>query len=165
MRPFTAKVTPPANETAQDAPGGPAGPPPRGRPGVLVVDDDHLVRIMVQLGLERNGFEVWMAATGAEAIQEYQARPERIGVVLLDVQMPGLDGPATLEALRKINPEVRVCFMSGGMGKYDPEGLRQRGAMYVLAKPFQMSELANVLWLLAHGVPAELLPPGGACHS
>jgi CheY-like chemotaxis protein len=126
-----------------------------------VVDDDHLVRIMVQLGLERNGFEVWLAPNGCDAIELYREQREHIAVVLLDVRLPGLDGPATLDALRKLNPEVPACFMSGETGDHEPEELIRRGAAYVIAKPFLLNDLANILRLLAHGAPVDLLRPAG----
>jgi CheY-like chemotaxis protein len=123
------------------------------RPGVLVVDDEHFVRIMVQLGLERNGFEAWLAANGREAIQLYRMHRDRIAVVLLDVRMPGLDGPRTLEALRELNPAVQACFMSGDPGAYESNELLQRGAACVIAKPFDLNELAKVLQRLTPGIP------------
>ena len=125
------------------------GPPAEDRrPGVLVVDDEHLVRVMLQLGLERNGFEVRTAGNGREAIKLYREHRDEIAVVLLDVRMPGLDGPATLAALRELNPEVLACFMTGDPGAYDPEGLLQRGAVYVIAKPFHLDRLVRALRLL-----------------
>jgi DNA-binding NtrC family response regulator len=126
--------------------------------GVLVVDDDHLVRIMVQLGLERNGFDVRSASNGWEAIELYRMHRESIAVVLLDVCMTGLDGPQTLQGLRKVNPEVRACFMSGNWGSYEPDQLRQRGAAHVIAKPFMLDQLANILRLAAQGLPTDLPP-------
>jgi CheY-like chemotaxis protein len=132
----------------------------RNKPGVLVVDDEHLVRIMVQLGLERNGFDVWLASNGQEAIDLYREHRENIAVVLLDVRMPGLDGPETLEVLHQMNPDVPACFMSGDTGAYEPDELVQRGAAYFIAKPFRLDDLANILGQLAHGVPADLLSSG-----
>jgi CheY-like chemotaxis protein len=132
---------------------------------VLVVDDEHLVRIMVQLGLERNGFDVWLASGGREAIGLYRKHRDSIAVVLLDVRMPGLDGPQTLDALRELNPGVRACFMSGDTGAYELDGLRERGAVCVIAKPFHLEDLANVLRLVTQGVPAGPLPAGGTCHA
>jgi CheY-like chemotaxis protein len=126
--------------------------PRPGGPGVLVVDDDPLVRTMVQLALKQNGFEVWLAPNGREAILLYLKEQESIAVVLLDVRMPGLDGPTTLEALRALNPDVRACFMSGEFANYEPEELMQRGA-YLISKPFDLDHLANTLGLLVHGVP------------
>lgn len=128
----------------------------RNKPGVLVVDDEHLVRAVVKHGLERNGFEVWEATDGREAIELFQAHNEEISVVLLDVRMPGMDGPQTLEVLREMDADVPVCFMSGNTGDYEPDELLERGAAYFIAKPFHLDHLANVLWLLAHGVSHEL---------
>jgi CheY-like chemotaxis protein len=131
------------------------------KPGVLVVDDEHLVRIMVQLGLERKGFNVWLASNGRQALDLYRAHRPDIAVVLLDVRMPGLDGLQTLDALRELDPEVLACVMTGGTGAYERNELVQRGAAYVITKPFLLDDLANILRLLVHGVPADLLPSGG----
>jgi CheY-like chemotaxis protein len=125
------------------------------KPGVLVVDDEPLVRSLVSLGLERVAFEVWTAANGREAIELYRQERSRIAVVVLDVRMPGLDGPATLDALREVNPDVVACFMSGDMGGYEPDELIGRGAACVIAKPFHLNELADIVRLLVHGVSAE----------
>jgi DNA-binding response OmpR family regulator len=130
---------------------------------VLVVDDDQLVRALLQLGLERDGFNVWLAPNGQQAIRLYRAHRENIGVVLLDICMPGLDGPDTMQVLRRLNPDVLICFMSGDMGGYDPEELRQRGAAHVIAKPLHLNELAHGLRLLMRGVSADPLPSGRAC--
>ena len=119
---------------------------------------------MVQLGLERNGFVVWLACNGREAIELYRRHTEEIAVVLLDVRMPGLDGPQTLEVLRELNPEVLACFMSGCTGPYKPEELLQRGAAHVIAKPFRLDDLANILRLMTQGVAADLLPSGRVCQ-
>jgi CheY-like chemotaxis protein len=154
----------PPDEKGQAAIVQPAARRLRKKPGVLVVDDDHLVRILVQLGLERKGFEVWLAPNGREAIEWYREHREDIAVVLLDVCMPGLDGPQTLDALRELNPEVLVCLMSGSTGAYGPEELRQRGAAQVIAKPFFLDDLAHVLRLVAHGVNADLLSAGRIGH-
>lgn len=143
----------------------PANSKHRDKLGVLVVDDDQLVRIMVQLGLERNGFEVWLASDGREAVHLYQTHRNNIGVVLLDVHMPAPDGPAILDALRILNPNVVTCFMTGDGSACEPEKLRKRGAAHVIAKPFLLNELANILKLLAHGVPAELLPSAGVSQA
>jgi len=130
------------------------------KPGVLVVDEDHLVRIMVQLGLERNGFDVWLARNGRDAIDLYRRHTEEITVVLLDVRMPGLNGVQTLKALRELNPELPACFMIGDTDPYKPAELLQRGAAYVIAKPFLLDNLANIIRLITHGVSAELLSNG-----
>ena len=161
MRPLNRNLVDPPAEQGKAATGAETLRQPRVKPGVLVVDDEYLVRIMVQLGLERNGFGVWLASGGREAIELYRKHRDSIAVVLLDVRMPGLDGPQTLDALRELNPGVRACFMSGDTGAHEPEGLRQRGAACVIAKPFQLEDLANVLRRVMQGVPAGLPPAGG----
>lgn len=118
-------------------------------PGILVVDDEHVIRSMVQLALELNGFVVRSAADGREAIRMYQRHRDCIAVVLLDVSMPDPDGPATLHALRQLDPEVVVCFMGGVFGGYQREGLLRLGAVQVLDKPFCMEDLLQVLQPLA----------------
>jgi len=161
MRPLNGKTVDPRAESGPATAGGRAVRPPPEKPGVLVVDDEHLVRAMLQLGLERDGFEVWSAASGREAVDLYREHREDIAVVLLDVRMPGLDGPQTLDALRELSPAVVACFMSGNTCPYGPDELRRRGAACFIAKPFRLDELADVLRLLARGEPADLLPPGG----
>jgi CheY-like chemotaxis protein len=163
MRARNCKLSDPLAPEGRSADGEPAAGQHRGKPGVLVVDDDYLVRLLVQLGLERNGFEVWLAASGREALPLYQKHRERVAVVLLDVCMPGLDGPQTLEGLRALNPTVRACFMSGNPGVYESEELRQCGAASIIAKPFRMEDLANVLRRVVQGEPADPLPAGGIC--
>src|SRR5262245_21728852 len=158
MRPLDRTLLNPPAAKSRAAEGEPTAQQVRDKLGVLVADDDHLVRVLVQLGLERDGVDVWLASDGREAIHLYRTHRESIAVVLLDVHMPGLDGPATLDALRRLDPEVLVCFMSGDTGDYDPQELLQRGAAGLIAKPFHINHLADSLRLLAQGVPADLPP-------
>ena len=127
------------------------------RPGVLVVDDEALLRTMLQLSLEGNGFEVCLASDGRDAIELYGKHRDNIAVVLLDVRMPGLDGLQTLNALLKLNPKVQVCLMTGGTGADELEKLRQRGAAYAIAKPFRLDDLANALRRLVRSEPIDAL--------
>src|SRR5207249_2835949 len=117
---------------AQDDPTTPPSesPPPQDEagPAVLVVDDEQQVRRVLELALSREGLTVWSAPGGKEAVELYARHRERIGVVLLDVQMPEMDGPCTLGALLQLNPHVRAVFISGHTGKYDSEQLLAMGA-------------------------------------
>lgn len=155
MRPADRMIPNPPAPTNPAARDEPSVQQCRNKPGVLVVDDDRLVRIMLQLALERGGFEVWLASNGREALQLYRTHRKSIGVVLLDINMPGMDGLATFDALRRFEPEVRVCFMSGNTSTHKPEDLRQRGAVSVIAKPFLLNELVNDLRPFAHDVSPE----------
>jgi len=117
--------------------------------GVLIADDEAEVRDVLHDKLQQEGFSVWLAADGQEALDLYRNHCETIDVVLLDVRMPALDGPQTLAALQEITPQVRCCFMSGYLGSYTEENLRDLGAATVFAKPFRLAEVAHVLGELA----------------
>jgi CheY-like chemotaxis protein len=123
--------------------------PTRPQYGILVVDDELSVQRVLNAGMRRQGFAVWVAANGHEAVDLYQRHSKTIDVVLLDVNMPGLDGPQTLAVLQERNPQVRCCFMSGNLGNYTEEGLQDLGATAVLRKPFRLVEVAQMLWELA----------------
>jgi CheY-like chemotaxis protein len=122
------------------------------RHGVLMVDDQEHMRRMLDAGLRQEGFAVWLAAEGGEALALYWDHREAIDVVLLDVRMPGLDGPQTLVALRQLNPRDCCCFMSGDLGEYTEEGLRDLGAAAHFHKPFHLADVAGALSQLAGNV-------------
>jgi two-component system cell cycle sensor histidine kinase/response regulator CckA len=115
---------------------------------VLVVDDAAEVRSFLEALLWREGFNVFLAAHGHQAIGLFSERREEVAVVLLDVQMPGVDGPKILSALQKIDAEVRCCFMTGNPKPYTEEELLRRGAIRVFRKPFALPELVGTLKLL-----------------
>jgi CheY-like chemotaxis protein len=116
------------------------------RPEVLVVEDEVAVRKMLDVALRHHGFVVWQAATSAEAIQMFREHLDTIDVVLIDVQMPVVDGPKTLAALQAIGKHVPAVYMSGSTGDYSVEELLRTGAVHVLQKPFaSMVDLARIL--------------------
>jgi CheY-like chemotaxis protein len=124
--------------------------------GILIADDEGCVRSVLNLGMRQRGFAVYLAANGQEALDLYRRYRETIDVILLDVQMPGADGPRTLAALQELNPRVRCCFMSGDLGAYTENGLRDLGAVTVIPKPFRLAEVTQMLWETAS--EAELSP-------
>jgi CheY-like chemotaxis protein len=117
------------------------GPVPR-PPGILVGEDEALVRSMLEVGLRQHGFAVWLAANGLEAIEVYHRHRDAIDLVLLDVRMPGLDGPKTWGLLERLNPSLRCCFMTGDLGRYTEAELLQLRAAHVFRKPFKIDQVA-----------------------
>ena len=118
---------------------------PHHQPSVLVVDDDPGVRRLLDRALPLYGFRVRLAASGPEALDLFEAHRHDIDLVLLDVRMPQLDGPATLAALSQLDPGVRCVFMSGQPGDYTEDDLRERGAQALVPKPFKLDELGTRL--------------------
>jgi len=117
--------------------------PAPSRPVVLVVEDDAPVRHMLGQALPTLGFDAELAAGGAEALAIY--RQKHIDLVLLDVKMPGMDGPATMQALRQINPDVICCFMTGYPGDYTVTALHAFGAAGFIEKPFTLADLGRLI--------------------
>jgi anti-anti-sigma factor len=115
------------------------------RSGVLVVDDETAVLCVLAARLRIEGHKVWLAGHGHQAIELYQRYREEIALILLDVLLPGMDGPRTLTALQKVCPTVRCCFMTGNPTPYTEEGLLQMGAVRVFRKPFAFTEVLDTL--------------------
>jgi PAS domain S-box-containing protein len=80
---------------------------------VLVVDDEAPIRQVARRVLEANGYRVSEAGNGAEALDAYRASGRAIDTVLLDLMMPVMDGAEAIEALRSIDPEVRIVATTG----------------------------------------------------
>jgi len=76
----------------------------RGSGTVLVVDDEGMIRNFAKSALESQGYKVLLAADGQEAVRVFREKSAEIGLVLLDVAMPGMDGVATLERIRETGP-------------------------------------------------------------
>ena len=117
---------------------------------IMFVDDDADIRTVGLIALETvGGFAVRPCASGQEALQNVGAfEPD---LILLDVMMPEMDGPATLQALRAMPEaaEIPVVFFTAKTQRGDVEQLSDLGALGVLAKPFDPMTLASeisALW-------------------
>jgi CheY-like chemotaxis protein len=127
----------------------------RNQPGILVVEDFSGIRRLLDIALRQDGFAVWLAVDGLEALHLYEQHREFIDVVLIDVQLHEMDGLATLAALQSLNPDVRCCCMSGNPGPYTEKHFRARGAAFIW-KPFELAELCKLLRQLSAGIfPAD----------
>lgn len=108
-------------------------------PLAVIVDDDALVRLVLQRMLERRGYEVAVGASGAEALRLVQRRPR---CLFLDQNLPDMNGHAIRRAIRA-NPdfnEVRIVLISG-----DALSGAQIGAERFLQKPFDQDAVDAVL--------------------
>jgi|GEM_PF-3465880 len=115
------------------------------KPGVLIVDDEPAIRYVLGMGMRIEGFRVWLAADGKAALKTYWRHRESIDAVLLDVRMPHMDGPQTLEKLRELTSRIHCCFISGDLGGYTEQNLLQRGAAAVFRKPLLIPDVARKL--------------------
>jgi len=109
---------------------------------ILVIDDSALIRDVVGHGLgDDRGWKVRAARSGAEGIE--LAVGERPDAILLDVEMPALDGPATLACLRAsvATREIPVLFLTGPASDAERRRLAALGVAGVIAKPFDPASL------------------------
>ncbi len=106
---------------------------------VLMVDDDPDVRTSVARGLRHSGFDVRVAASGKEALRLLSS--ESHDALVLDVQMPELDGVAVVTALRALGNEIPICVLSARDTVNDRIAGLEAGADDYLTKPFDLGEL------------------------
>jgi CheY-like chemotaxis protein len=108
---------------------------------LLLVDDEDDIRAVAQLSLETvGGWQVVTATSGTEAIGAATSEP--FDAILLDVMMPELDGPTTLERLREAGVATPVVFLTAKVQPGDRRALEATGAAGILAKPFDPMQLS-----------------------
>ena len=121
---------------------------------VMLVEDDHDIRTVACMALEMvGGLKVRACESGAQALEAVvEFAPQ---LVLLDVMMPGMNGPEVLEMLRK-RPEaasIPVVFLTAKVQEAEIAALRALGALDVIAKPFDPMTLADTVKALWAGRP------------
>lgn len=120
---------------------------------LLLVDDEDAIRTIARISLERiAGWSVIPVASGQAAIEAAQDDGP-FDAVLLDVMMPGLDGPTTLRRLRggPLPAKVPIVFLTAKLGAADIAHLRSLGAAGVIAKPFDPMTLPEEFQRLIDG--------------
>ncbi len=114
---------------------------PVGFETILVVDDQPATLKVARILLESFGYEVLAAGNGQEAMIVFRQHQQRIRLLLTDVAMPDITGPQLADRLRRINPRLRVIYMSG----YPNEELRSSRDVLFLAKPFNPAGLSKAV--------------------
>ena len=119
---------------------------------VLVVDDEESIREITRGTLETFGYTVLTASDGTEALALYADKKNQIAAVLTDMVMPFMDGPATIRALQRMNPKVKIIAASGlGTGHHAGEGVLE-GVSVFLNKPYTAEKLLRTLAQVLHTI-------------
>jgi CheY-like chemotaxis protein len=129
-------------------------------PVVLVVDDDAAVRGVLVGMAHRLGYDPVAADGGEDAVALLAIHLGDVAAVLLDVEMPGLDGPASLAALRALAPGLPCVFVTGYSPRHAAGDLAGLGAT-VLAKPVRLADLGRALDDATGRTPFGLLGVSG----
>ncbi len=110
---------------------------------ILVVDDEEIMREILETLLTREGFQVRLASTGAEGLDLARAMP--FDAAIVDVMMPGIDGIATLEELKSIDEDLPVVMVTAFASIETAIAAMKRGALDYITKPFKNDEVLVVL--------------------
>jgi two-component system cell cycle sensor histidine kinase/response regulator CckA len=112
---------------------------------ILVAEDHDGLREAAQLMLEGLGYRVILAKNGMEAVRLFEQKRDSIGLVLLDVVMPGLNGPDAYTRIAAVKPDVRVLFTTGYTTDVAlPDSILQKGAA-ILQKPYSVRDLGRAV--------------------
>ncbi|MBA4765162.1 MAG: response regulator [Erythrobacter sp.] len=122
---------------------------------LLLVEDEDMVRAVAERALTRAGYSVTTARDGEEGLAEIANGTVEFDLVVSDVVMPAMDGPAMARAIRKVKPKLPILFMSG----YAEEQLRNDidiENMHFIPKPFSVQQInAKVSEVLGEQIKAE----------
>nr|WP_265593890.1 PAS domain S-box protein [Haloferula sp. BvORR071] len=134
---------------------------PRGKgETVLVVDDEETIREITQRTLEAFGYTVLPAADGEEAVALYARSSGTIDVVIADMMMPRMDGPALVQFLRLVSPNARIIGVSGAPNQHLMARCTEAGMKHFLRKPFTTGEILRALQEVLALVQQPVQRPG-----
>ena len=111
-------------------------------PSILVVEDDPSVLEMLHDALDLWGFDVFLAKNGREGLHVLAS--QKVDGILLDMDMPVMDGHAMLDELRRLEYPIPVVIMSGGVKGPDLRQWVEKGAQGFMTKPFSLRFLWDV---------------------
>ena len=119
---------------------------------ILVVDDETALRNIAKRTLQMFGYRVITAANGEEAVICYREQKKQIALVVMDMMMPVLDGPAAIEVMTGINPEVKIIAVSGLTNESQ---LTSPAIQVFLPKPYTAEEMLNAINRVLHSKPVS----------
>lgn len=108
---------------------------------VLIVDDDKAILTVASNMIERMGFQVLCASSGAEAIDLYHQHRNRISFVLLDWSMPEMDGEEVANALHQLQPDMKILLSSGYSEEMVMQNFTATDVIGFVQKPYSFDQL------------------------
>jgi signal transduction histidine kinase/ActR/RegA family two-component response regulator len=119
---------------------------------LLFVDDEDLIRDMASEMIRKLGYSVVTCCNGEEAVEYYKTHADKIDVVILDIIMPKMGGYACFNAMKAINPELKVIASSGYVINDEVKKMLDQGALGFIHKPFSFKILAEAINNAFHGI-------------
>ena len=118
----------------------------RGEGRVLVVDDEPAMRATAQAILEELGYEVELAADGAQGLELYTENSEIFDLVILDMVMPKMNGRDCFFGIKKVNPDAKIILSSGFTLEKDLHDLKENGLTGFVRKPYRAAILSHAVY-------------------
>jgi len=115
----------------------------KGSETVLLVDDEDMIIDVGKPILEQMGYNVLTATGGKEALDIYEKNKQEIGIVILDMIMPGMGGGDTYDRLKELNPDIKVLLSSGYSINGQATKILERGCDGFIQKPFNVMGLSR----------------------
>ncbi len=112
---------------------------------ILIVDDEAMFREMLRDVLEFLGYEILIARDGREGVEVYKGRQEEIDLVILDMNMPMMDGQEMFREIKKINPKVKALLSTGFALDDKVQALMEEGVMGFIQKPFKIDDISRAV--------------------
>ncbi len=112
---------------------------------LLVIDDENAIREVARETLTAFGYRVIVASDGAEAMAVFAAHKNEVNLVMTDMMMPYMDGPATIRALRRLDPNVKIIATSGLKADDKIAEVAQLGVKIFLPKPYTAEKLLKTV--------------------
>lgn len=122
-----------------------AKPLHKGKGGILIIDDEEIIRNVARDILHELGYDVLLSSSGKEGVKIYADKKDVIDLVILDMIMPEMGGKETFKRLREINPDVKVLISSGYGQDSLPEQAMDNGEAGFIQKPYNINEIAEVI--------------------
>lgn len=116
-----------------------------GSGGILLVDDEEMLRSAGRDLLENLGYTVYLAENGERALEEFAAHRSDISLVILDIIMPKMGGKEAFLRFRELAPELKVLFCSGFSNDGTSDDLVKLGASGFIQKPYNLSQLSRAV--------------------
>jgi two-component system cell cycle sensor histidine kinase/response regulator CckA len=116
-----------------------------GKGTLLLVEDEDAVRAFAARALTNRGYTVLEADDGAKGLEIVQQHAGPIDLVITDVVMPNMDGPALLQEIRNYRPDIRIVFMSGYAEEAFRKSMQRDEGFTFLPKPFSLKQLASTV--------------------
>ncbi|MFC1524660.1 response regulator [Thermodesulfobacteriota bacterium] len=112
---------------------------------VLIVDDERIITRMLSEYLTENGCTVFIAENGAEAVSLFTENKNSVDLVILDINMPVMDGKDAFELIREIKPAVKIIISTGFSIDGDTQKMFEDGASAFLQKPYSLEDVGTLL--------------------